>query len=117
MASMSMRALLVAALVAAVAGCGGDAQREVRLLAPVGIVADAQAARFERQTGCRVDLRVYDPDEDIKAIAGRRDTDVIAHPTPDGETPDISERSRAPRSPEGWSSPCPAGWPPRSTRS
>jgi len=88
---MSMRALLVAALVAAVAGCGGEAQREVRLLAPVGIVADAQAAQFERQTGCRVDLRVYDPDEDIQAIAGRRDTDVIALPTPDGETPDISE--------------------------
>lgn len=91
MASMSMRALLVAALVTAVAGCGGEARREVRLLAPVGIVADAQAARFERQTGCRIDLRVYDPDEDIQAIAGRRDTDVIARPTPDGETPDISE--------------------------
>ena len=86
-----MRALLVAALVTAVAGCGGEARREVRLLAPVGIVADAQAARFERQTGCRIDLRVYDPDEDIQAIAGRRDMDVIARPTPDGETPDISE--------------------------
>jgi hypothetical protein len=91
MASMSMRALLVAALVTVVAGCGGEGQREVRLLAPVGIVADAQAAQFERQTGCRVDLRVYDADEDIQAIAGRRDTDVIARPTPDGETPDLSE--------------------------
>jgi hypothetical protein len=91
MASMSMRALLTAALLTAVAGCGSEERPEVRLLAPVGIVSDADAARFERETSCRVDLRVYDPGEDLEAIAGRRDTDVIAHPTPDGEPPDISE--------------------------
>jgi hypothetical protein len=92
MASMSMRALLVAALLTTVAGCGGDDQREVRLLAPAGIVSDADAARFERETGCRIDLRVYDADEDVEAIAGRRDTDVVAAPTPDGEAPDIAEQ-------------------------
>jgi hypothetical protein len=92
MASMSMRALLVAALLTTVAGCGGDDQREVRLLAPAGIVSDADAARFERETGCRVDLRVYDADEDVEAIAARRDTDVVAAPTPDGEAPDIAEQ-------------------------
>ena len=87
---MSARALLAAAI-AVLTGCGGEEQREVRLLAPVGIVTDAGAAEFERATGCRVDLRVYDPGEDLEAIAERRDTDVVAAPTPDGETPDISE--------------------------
>lgn len=90
MASMSARAFLVAAI-AVLTGCGGEEQREVRLLAPAGIVSDADSAEFEDQTGCRVDLRVYDPDEDLEAIAERRDTDAVAAATPDGETPDISE--------------------------
>lgn len=90
MASMSARALLAAAI-AVLTGCGGEEQREVRLLAPAGIVSDADSAEFEDETGCRVDLRIYDPDEDLEAIAERRDTDVVAAPTPDGETPDISE--------------------------
>ena len=92
MASMSIRALLAATLLAALAGCGSDERREVRLLAPAGIVSDADAAGFERETGCRVDMRVYDTDEDIEAIAGRRDTDVVAAPTPEGEPPDIAEQ-------------------------
>lgn len=87
---MSARALLAAAI-AVLTGCGGEEQREVRLLAPAGIVSDADSADFEDETGCRVDLRVYDPGEDLEAIAERRDTDVVAAPTPDGETPDISE--------------------------
>ena len=92
MPSMSGRALLAAALVAAVTGCGGDEQQaEVRVLAPAGVVSDAAAARFERDTGCRVDLRVYDTDEDLDAIADRRNTDVIAAPTPQGRTPDLTE--------------------------
>lgn len=91
MASMSARALLAAVLLAAVVGCGDGDTREVRLLAPVGIVKDDAAAAFERDTGCRVDLRVYDPDEDLAAIADRRDTDVIAAPTPDRGTADLVE--------------------------
>jgi hypothetical protein len=90
MASMSARALVAAAVVA-LTGCGGEEQREVRLLAPVGIVSDAGSARFERETDCLVDLRVYDPDEDLGAIADRRDTDAIARPTRDGETAHVSE--------------------------
>jgi hypothetical protein len=88
MPSMSARLLLVA-LVALTAGCGGSAQREVRLLAPAGVVDDSDAHRFERATGCRIELRVYDPDEDIQAIARRRDTDVIAGRTLPGEKPDV----------------------------
>lgn len=92
MASMSVRALLAGALLAALAGCGGDeTDREVRLLAPAGIVEDADAARFERETGCRVALRVYDEDEDLEAIADRRDTDALAAPTSNGDLPHISE--------------------------
>jgi hypothetical protein len=91
MASISAQALLTAALLTVVAGCGGEERREVRLLAPVGIVSDAEADRFERETDCRVDLRVYDPNEDIEAIAERRDTDAIAEPTRSGETPHVSE--------------------------
>jgi hypothetical protein len=91
MASISAQALLTAALLTAVAGCGGEERSEVRLLAPVGIVSDAEADRFERETDCRVDLRVYDPNEDIEAIAERRDTDAIAEPTRNGETPHVSE--------------------------
>ena len=91
MASMSMRALLVAALLTAVAGCGGEDRREVRLLAPAGIVSDADTARFERETDCRVDLRVYDPKEDLEPIAERRDSDAIAAPTPNGETAHLTD--------------------------
>jgi hypothetical protein len=88
---MSMRALLTAALLIAVAGCGDDERREVRLLAPAGIVSDADSARFERETDCRVDLRVYDQHEDLEPIAERRDTDAIAAPTPTGETAHITD--------------------------
>ncbi len=91
MASMSIRALLAATLLAALAGCGSDERREVRLLAPAGIVSDADSARFERETDCRVDLRVYDTDEDLEAIAERRDTDAIAAPTLNGETAHVTE--------------------------
>ena len=91
MPSMSARAVLTAALLIALAGCGGEERREVRLLAPVGIVSDEDMARFERETDCRVDLRAYDADEDLEAIAERRDTDAIAAPTRNGETPHVSE--------------------------
>jgi hypothetical protein len=91
MASMSMRALLAATLLAAMAGCGSDERREVRLLAPAGIVSEADSARFERETDCRVDLRVYDANEDLGPIAKRRDSDAIAAPTEDGETADVTD--------------------------
>ena len=85
---MGKRALVAAALLA-VAGCGGgEPQREVRLLAPVGLVGDV--APFERESGCRVDLRVYDEGEDLDAIARRRDVDVIAGPVPPGQRADDS---------------------------
>lgn len=85
-----MRALLAAGLLTVLAGCSGDsAPREVRLLAPVGIAKDV--TRYERQTGCRVDLRVYDAGEDLAAIARRRDVDAIAAPTPAGRDPDVVE--------------------------
>ena len=87
---MSIRAIAAAGLLAAVAGCSGESQREVRLLAPVGIVEDAEATRFERDTGCRVDLRVYDENEDLDALARRRDADAIAGPVRPGGTPDDS---------------------------
>ena len=85
--SMATRVLLVAAFLAAVAGCGGDsdAMGELRLLAPADLAEDV--GPFERQTGCRVDLRVYDEGEDLAAIARRRDADVIAEPVSAGETP------------------------------
>jgi hypothetical protein len=85
---MSMCALLAAAFLTVLAGCGGDSEtREVRLLAPVGIAEDVTV--FEQETGCRVDLRVYDEGEDIDAIARRRDADAIAGPTPAAGVPDI----------------------------
>lgn len=89
--SMAVRLLLAAALLLAVAGCGGsqEPRREVRLLAPPGVVEDV--TRFERDTGCRVDLRVYDEEEDVDAIARRRNADVVAAPTPPGATPHISQ--------------------------
>jgi hypothetical protein len=85
--SMATRFLLAAAFLVTVAGCGGDsdARREVRLLAPAGLAEDV--APFERQTGCRVDLRVYDEGEDLDAIARRRDVDVVAEPASAGATP------------------------------
>jgi hypothetical protein len=86
--SMSIRVTLTAAAcLAALAGCGGDSEtrREVRLLAPAGLADDV--APFERQTGCRVDQRVYDEGEDLAAIARRRDVDVVAAPASPGETP------------------------------
>ncbi len=85
---MSIRLPLAAALLVLLAGCGGDSPaREVRLLAPVGIAESTEG--FEQDTGCRVDLRVYDDGEDIAAIARRRDADVIAGPTPRGQVPDV----------------------------
>jgi hypothetical protein len=85
--SMSIRSTLAAAFLVAVAGCGGDSDpsREVRLLAPAGLAEDV--VPFERQTGCRVDLRVYDEGEDLAAIARGRDVDVVAEPVSAGETP------------------------------
>jgi hypothetical protein len=79
-ASMVVRAILGAAFVLAAAGCGGGqaAHRELRLLAPPGLVELDHLQRFERTSGCRVDVRVYDPDEDVAAIARRRDVDAVA---------------------------------------
>ena len=91
MASMSIRALLAVTLLTGIAGCGGDEQPEVRLLAPAGIVSEADSTRFERETDCRVDLRVYDPNEDLGPIAKRRDSDAIAAPTRDGETAHVTD--------------------------
>ena len=89
--SMAFRLHLAAGLLFAVAGCGGDGQppHEVRLLAPPGVAPDV--ARFERESGCRVDLRVYDENEDVDAIARRRDADVIAGPLTPGRAPHFSE--------------------------
>jgi hypothetical protein len=88
--SMAVRSVLAAFLLLALAGCGGDQEsnREVRLLAPAGLVDDPEA--FERRTGCRVDLRVYDDGEDLDAIARRRDVDVVAAPVPPGAPADDS---------------------------
>lgn len=87
---MAVRLHLTAVLLLALAACGGDeeARLEVRLLAPAGIVEDTR--RFERDTGCRVDLRIYDDGEDVDAIARRRDADVVAGPVPPGQTPHAS---------------------------
>ena len=88
--SMAARSLLAVALLAALPACGGDddSTREVKLLAPAGLVGGVLP--FERQTGCRVDLRVYDEDEDMATIARRRDVDVVARPVRPGERPDDS---------------------------
>jgi hypothetical protein len=82
---MAIRFLFAAVATLALTACGGDATRtqEVRLLAPAGVADDI--VTFERRTGCRVDLRVYDPGEDISAIATRRNVDVVAGPVPPGE--------------------------------
>jgi hypothetical protein len=84
--SMAIRIVLAATLALALAGCGSDTTttRDVRLLAPPGLADDHTA--FERQTGCRVDLRVYDAGEDLAAIARRRDADVVAGPVPPGQS-------------------------------
>jgi hypothetical protein len=83
---MAVRAFLTAALLI-LAGCGGASEttREVHLLAPAGYVEDGSTdpaldsvTPFERRTGCRVDVRVYDEQEDVPAIARRRDTDAVA---------------------------------------
>jgi hypothetical protein len=89
--SMAARRHLAAGLLLVLAGCGGDgaAGEQVRLLAPAGIVEDV--TRFERETDCRVDLRVYDEDEDVEAIARRRDVDVVAGPVPPRGVPHITE--------------------------
>jgi hypothetical protein len=87
--SMAVRLLVAAALVATLAACGDEkVMPEVSLLAPAGLVGDFTP--FEGETGCRVDLRVYDDDEDIDAIARRRDVDVVARPVRPGERPDDS---------------------------
>jgi hypothetical protein len=89
---MAVRPCLAAVLLAlALAGCGGsdESGRELRLLAPAWI--DADIPRFERETGCRVDLRVYDEGEDLAAIAKRRVTDVVASPVSPSDDPDQSE--------------------------
>jgi predicted small lipoprotein YifL len=89
--SMAVRSHLAAAVLLALAGCGGEGQAplEVRLLAPAGVVEDV--TRFERETGCRVDLRVYDEEEDVDAIARRRDADAVARPVRPGGSPHVSD--------------------------
>jgi hypothetical protein len=85
---MSMRPLLAAASLTVLVGCGADSEtREVRLLAPVGVAENVVG--FEQETGCRVDLRVYDDGEDVDAIARRRDADVVARPTLAGGRADV----------------------------
>jgi spermidine/putrescine-binding protein len=88
--SMAVRRLLAAALLLVLAGCGGTepASRELRLVAPADLVEPVPS--FERATGCRVEVRVYDEGEDLAAIVRRRDADVVASPTPPGELPDDS---------------------------
>lgn len=88
-ASMVVRAILGAAFVVAAAGCGGGGEappREVRLLTPPGLVELDHLQRFERTSGCRVDVRVYDPDEDVAAIARRRDVDAVARLVTTGDS-------------------------------
>jgi hypothetical protein len=83
---MSIRIGLAATLVAFATACGGDTgTRQVRLLAPPGYVEDGSTlpgsdwvTPFERRTGCEVDARIYDENEDVVAIARRRDIDAVA---------------------------------------
>lgn len=85
--SMAVRRVLAAALLLGLSGCGEErpASRELRVLAPADLVEDVSG--FERTTGCRVDVRVYDEGEDLAAIARRRDIDVVAAPAPPGTEP------------------------------
>jgi hypothetical protein len=85
--SMALRLALAAALLLLLPSCGGDGSpaRELRLLAPADLVEGVPD--FERATGCRVDIRAYDPGEDLETIARRRDVDVVATPTPPGTQP------------------------------
>jgi hypothetical protein len=78
--SMAVRLLLTAVLLLLLPACGKDraAPAQLRLLAPADLVEDVSG--FERASECRVDVRVYDADEDLAAIARRRDVDVIASP-------------------------------------
>jgi hypothetical protein len=86
---MAVRLLAAAALLG-LAGCGSSAEQpHVALLAPAWI--DADVPRFEQQTGCRVDLRVYDEGEDLPAIAERRETDLIATPVSRDQDADQTE--------------------------
>jgi hypothetical protein len=89
--SMAVRLHLAALVLVALAGCGGEQEprREVRVLAPAGIGDDLR--RFERASGCRVDLRVYDAEEDVEAIARRRDADVVADVATPGATPHVTD--------------------------
>lgn len=91
---MSARILLAAAVLLLTACGGDDTRREVRLLAPVYV--PLQAAAFERETGCEVDARIYDEDEDVEAIARRRNADVVAadRATLDGFGRELSHRTR-----------------------
>lgn len=88
--SMAARLLLAAGLLFLLPGCGEDepAPLQLRLLAPADLVETVP--RFERETGCRVEVRVYDQGENLAAIARRRDADVVAAPTPPGSVPDDS---------------------------
>jgi hypothetical protein len=82
--------LLAAAALLALAGCGSTASKPVvSVLAPAWI--DDDVPRFEQQSGCRVDLRVYDDGENLAAIAERRQTDVLASPVPPGREGDETE--------------------------
>ena len=82
--------VLAAAAVLALAGCGSKANEpHVAVLAPGWI--DDDVPRFEQQTGCRVDLRVYDESEDLAAIAERRETDVVATAVPSERNADQVE--------------------------
>jgi hypothetical protein len=87
---MAVRLHVIAAVLFSLAGCGGDREprREVRVLAPAGVVAEV--TRFERASGCRVDLRIYDEEEDVEAIARRREADVVADAAPPGTRPHVS---------------------------
>jgi hypothetical protein len=73
--------------VLAATACRGDEapRQELRLLAPAGFVELEDVRLFERRTGCRVDLRIYDDNEDVAAIARRRDVDVVATAVSPGE--------------------------------
>lgn len=84
---MSVRALLAATLLLTLAACGGEEAEdsELMLLAPAGYVEDGSTTPaadwvtpFERETGCSVEVRVYDDDEDVVAIARRRKADAAA---------------------------------------